>query len=474
VILISIDSLRADHVGAYGYDRNTTPNIDKMTKDSIVFKNYIAQSYLTPVSETSLHTSLYPSVHGYLSFAKLINPSNETGNDYLTLAQLLKIYGYQTAAYSSSPEISSPAKTSLPLNKSFDVFVDIPDRKLPPLTTISDWLDKNHDKKFFLYLAIGTVHQPFGENDETRFVEQYDPPNYSGLLKNVELNYPLFGRIYNSTYYNITSIHSIERESFPSILSDYNDSRPINEKFELGSRDISYIIGRYDVGVKTVDEYIGILFEKLRELNLDRNTIIVLTSEHGEGLGEHGYFWHYDIYDTEIHVPLIVKIPEHEGKEIEEQVQSIDIMPTILDMLGNTIPAQAEGTSAKSLIEGKISEFNKYVFIERPLWEERQSFNPHTDIAVRTKEWKLIYRKSADTLGKISLWSKVSNQTFNISKFELYNLKEDPMEQRNVFDENPEIASTMVQKVLEWDAKITKIVESKRINGNLTQIFPYP
>jgi len=483
VILISIDSLRADHLGSYGYQRNITPNIDNLARKSILFKNYITQSYLTPITEGSVHTSLYPSVHG-ISFVYMSSYDNRTISETPHLAEILKIYNYKTVTFSSSGEISTPRFKNKPFAKGFDEIYHFENRQLPSLFQISTWLDTNKNKKFFLYLPIGTIHQPFSHLVPDNFINEFDPPDYNGILKNYALDYPMFARIFNNTYYNISSIPIIEYNLSPSPyfkFKDYlNGDEHFNQTFTLSSADKDFIIGRYDVGIKYVDQYLGKLFEKLRELNLNKNTIIILTSEHGEDLGEHGYYWHYDIYDTQIHTPLIIVnpvIPNH--KVIENQVQSIDIMPTILDFIGITPPTEAEGNSLKPLVFGNASSnFNKFVFIQRPLWEERvtPNINFHYDVAVRTNEWKLIYRMNTTLNQKISLWGTVTNKTIEIPEFELYNLKKDPYEQNNLIDKEPQVAEGLKQKLLDWLNQINEIKQKRMASlGNATQeIFPYP
>lgn len=474
VILISLDSLGADHVGVYGYDRNTTPNIDSFARDGILFKNYLAQSYLTPVSEASLFMSVYPRVHG-LTFAYLRGlGSSSVLDNSLTIAQILKYYNYSTVGFSSSPEISGYQYT--PLSRGFDLFIDIPDRQLPNMSQVFSWLDNNKDKKFFLYLAIGTIHQPFADKVPSSLVTEYDPSNYSGTFLNQNLNYSIFARIYNNTYYNVSCISCLESEN----PSAQGDPRPFANNFVLSKEDEQYVIARYDVGINYVDQYLGQFIQKLKESGRDKNTIIIITSEHGEGLGEHKYFWHYDIYDTEVHAPLIIKNPalQDAGKTIETQAQSIDILPTILDFLGITKPVLAEGNSLVPAIEGTApADFNKYIFIEGPLWEQRHLLNPIYSVAVRTNEWKLIYREDSELLKNISLWGRVSNQSIPISKFELYNLKNDPTEQKNIINDQPLVANQLKQKLFDWLNYVNGIREKEMIqetNSTTQIIFPYP
>ena len=483
VVLISLDSLRADHLGIYGYSRDTSPNIDNLAREGIVFKNYISNSYLTPISEASLQTSLYPSFHNTLSFAHELEFPNDTIKSYLTIAQILKIYNYKTAAYSTSPEISADRQFPA-FHYGFDSFNKRRIRTLPEFENVSGWLENNTNSSFFLYLALGTIHEPFAKNVPPEIKSKFDPKDYDGPLKNIslDLDYELFSRIYNRTFYNITANESITTMNVSNISVSYAffedtlmyDSR--NPGFNLDDQDVAYINARYDAGIFYVDQYLGKLFNKLKELGLENNTIIIIESEHGEGLGEHGYFWHYDIYDTEIHSPLIIKNPGIPGgKVIDAQVQGIDILPTILDFLNIEIPTQAQGKSIKPLLGNyPPQDFNKYVFLERPLWEERYSLAPDEDFAVRTNEWKLIYRQSRNVSENISMWGRVINETIPIPEFELYNLKTDPYEQNNLIGKEPQVADELKEKLFEWLAFINSGKKHTQTIENRTLIFPYP
>jgi len=160
---------------------------------------------------------------------------------------------------------------------------------------------------------------------------------------------------------------------------------------------------------------------------------------------------------------------------IENQVQSIDIMPTLLDFLGITVPVESQGNSIKPLIEGKYNEsFNKYVFVERPLWEERDFIQPTEDIAVRTTEWKLIYRNNWEGSNRPSLWGSVSGKNITVRDFELYNLRQDPYEQNNVAQSHPQIVEELKQPLFLWWGNVSRFRIEKQFKFNVTQIFPYP
>lgn len=485
IILISIDTLRADHLGCYGYDKNTSPNIDKFASKGVLFKNYIVQGYLTPVSQITLFTSQYVSNLGINTFNFVLNDT------ILTLPQILKIYDYKTAAFSTSPEFSD---VFLNLNKhfsrGFDIYECGYERELPSKSTVFGWLKENKDNKFFLWLPIGTAHWPYGVHVNNSIKNMFIENNYSGAFYNKSyLNWPDLLSIYNLTYYKD------------------------NYTIQLDESDINYIISLYDSGIFTVDYFLGWIFNEISKLNLDKNTIIVIHGIHGEELNEHNYITHYDIYDTEIKSPFIIVGPNIQKRVVDAQIQSIDVLPTLLEIVDINIPRQSQGKSFASIIEGKKDEINDYVFSERiPIWEyliytneflqpnlngtytfslSNITLNKHfqnfayknmiffdshpnfyyNDITIRTNEWKLIYRNDPEILEKISMWSILINQSISVPKLELYNLKEDPYEKNNLINEEPEIAMKLQKKLFDWNDSITE----KGINSNINIIRqPYP
>jgi len=477
LILISVDSLRADHVSSYGYPRETTPNIDNLAKEGVLFKNYITNAYLTPISEMCLHTGMYPISSGVVGFDTILPKK------YLTLAQILKIYNYRTAAFGNSPEflLFSPLKTSF--EKGFDIYNFEEERSgVKILRERQQFIDKKQifdflkekDSPFFVWLALGSVHFPYN-----KFSRQFGDLTYSGPLKDYFLewgNGDILPFIFNNIFYQ------------------FNGKKNINET-NISNEDIQYIIDRYDDGILKTDEWIGDFLTELKNTGLDKNTVIILASEHGEAFNEQGYIHHYDVFDNTIKTPLIIKssILKKQDAIIENQVQSIDILPTILEFLNILISHQIEGNSLVSLINGQsLDNFNEYIFSERvPLWERVMFqayflkdeklggrlegvinyFNKTTeklidfypeevikqikddqfllqgDFAVRTKEWKLIYRKTKDFQEKYSWWRVLSKSGEEIYDYELYNLKTDPNEKENVIDKYPDIVKELKEKL---------------------------
>jgi len=508
VVLISLQCLRADHLGAYGYKRNISANIDRLSSSSVLFENAISQANLTPVAQMSVLTSQYPRVNGMVSFE--VAKESVTAR---TLPEILKYYGYTTAATVSSPEFFMRFDTAGGeqinpgdvFSRSFDYFGRTArgpsgaSLRVAP-TDAFTWLQNNSDKKFFLWIGSGQLHMPYAATVPAPYKTMYDPPGYIPFWKRLPRmeesggddapSYEIFSRVYRNEF--------------------YRDFKPV---YRLTKDDVDYVIGRYDAGVYYTDLFIGELLKLLDSLKLTEKTLIVLQSMHGDDLGENGLFFHYDVTEPVIKNALLFHFPkgEHGGRRIREQVQGLDVMPTILGYLDIPVPHDAQGTSLLPLISGeKGAAGSSQVFIDRlPWWEYtlstwylemqrasgkeftpaeakalaayqqllRQNFAklgyPPGDIAVRTAEWKLVVRKNRDLLEKLSWWGFITGKPQHYAALELYDLKNDPLETTNVASRHPEVVERLKKTLLEWDASVERQkVEYAPADKRL--IIPYP
>lgn len=446
VLLISVDSLRADHMSSYGYGRNTTPNFDNLAKQGTLFKNYYASSFLTPVAEASVHTGLYPTSNGITNF------DNTLPVDRTTMAEYMKKLGYQTKAVISSPEFVKYPSIKASFSRGFDSYKDPNDtnsqsstvlRRYPPIQDVKTALkaDGKDNKQTFLWLALGGVHWPFGEDAK----EVYTNQHYVGTYAKAELGLSLFMSIYQDKQY-------------PS-------------KAELRPEDKAYFVDKYDDGVRTFDDYLGQIIAQLKEQNLQNKTIIVIQSEHGEALGEQGYYAHYDVLDNQVHVPLLIVDPRIKGgKKIESLTGSVDVLPTVLNLAGTSADNDLQGKSLAPLMKGTETDGQRNeIYLERvPLWEEailipgqtqqRRGIYATTtdakDIAIRTDKWKYILRLSNKREMEVSVWAKLTGMPIVIPEAELYDLANDPKETKNVVSEHPEVVSQLNKQLNDWYAKV--------------------
>ncbi len=459
LLLISVDSLRADHVGVLGYKRDTTPNVDNLAKEGVLFTNYFTTAFLTPISEMSLHTGMYPSSSKMDSFTNVMPES------HLTLAQILKNDGYKTFAGHSSPEFMAFNAVNESFNRGYDVYdvinpnkqtVNVSIRQIPPIGMFGNLLDKNSttNNKFFGWITIGQVHWPYGQTVPNIFAD----PNYNGVFKNQLLAWNIFQSIYQGVLYP--------------------------DKTTITNADARYVVDMYDNGVRSFDNFVGEVAAELDKRHLRDHTIIVIVSEHGEDLGEHGYFGHYDVMDTQVHTPLIIIYPNTQPKTILSEVSSVDVLPTILEMLGINKPPQIQGRSTVPLICGDEKDNRDVVYIERvPLWEQSviagqvslrggiASGVGDKDIAIRTPRWKYIKRYSKDVMEKISWWGLISGQKISIPGQELYDIVNDPLELHNVAGKNPRITANFNAEVSAWLQSIENITSKVKEYPKIQDYF---
>lgn len=508
VILISLQCLRPDHLGIYGYKEETSRNMDKLGQESVLFENAISQANLTPVAQMSVLTAQYPRINGMVSFEIMHDAVTQQ-----TLPAILKYYDYSTAAVVSSPEFFLRYDTDSGtmvnpgdvFSRSFDYFgrtIRGPGgrslRRIPE--EAFHWLKANKDKKFFLWIASGLNHMPYGASVPSKYKTMYDPEGYTPFWKrfpgsewkntNDAPSYDIFSRVFGQDFY-----------------------WGFSPAYQLTQEDVQYVNARYDAGIYYTDLFIGELMKLLESLDLKEKTLIILHSIHGEDLGENGRYFHYDVTDTVVKNALLMHFPDGElsGKRIPEQVQSIDIVPTILDYLQIPVPHEAQGRSLLPFLRGdKSAAPDEYAFIDRiPWWEYtlhkwylefkssqgahfataektklkeyqamlRASFDklgyPPGDIAIRTNNWKLILRKNPAILQKVSWKNFITGKSNQVEEVELYDLKNDPLETTNVAGQNPAITLRLKNKLLEWDTAIEN-QKAEYTKDAKQWIIPYP
>ena len=358
VLLISIDTCRADYLSCYGYKRKTTPNIDALAAEAIVFSNVISPVPITLPSHCSMLTGTIPPYHSIHNNAEFkLSESN------VTLAELLKANGYATGAVISAFVLNS----QFSIGQGFDTYNDkfeqthfagnIAERKGGQTSRIAiDWLEKHKNEKFFLFLHYYDPH------------DDYVPP-----------------------------------EPFASEFAD-----------NLYAGEIAY-----------ADHCIGQVLEKLKELKLDKSTLIIITSDHGEMLGEHGEDTHmYFIYQGAVKVPLIFKVPgRQKHKVINKTVGLIDIVPTVCGLLKIPSPPQIQGEDLSAFFGKSNPKLRQRYLYSESLYATRYGVN--SLLGVVTDGWKYI-------------------QT---TRPELYDLAKDPAERTNLIDQQPQRARILQDKL---------------------------
>jgi len=378
VVLIVIDTIRADRLGCYGYPLPTTPSIDAFASEATLFEQAVTCAPLTLPSVAAMLTSTYPVFNNVR-----YNGIFFLGEENLTLAEILKRRGYETAAFIGGFPLDSQFK----VDQGFDVYdddfsnsarkrehgwighhVDDFERTAAEVNEkVFEWLKKNRRKRFFVMVHYFDPHLP------------------------------------------------------------YAPTGPYAERFE----------DPYDGEVAYTDEQVGKLLGKLDELGLKENTLIVLTGDHGEALGQHEEVTHGEyIYDTTVMIPLILyhgeRIPK--GRRIESMAKSIDIAPTILDFLDIPRSARMQGRSLLPALGGELEETPALLEATLRFYEaEGLGHRPMMVSGLRTSEWKLVYV----TLEKDGKPGWIG---------ELYNVAKEPQELTDVSKENPEVFESLVEE----------------------------
>jgi len=363
VILISLDDLRADRLGCYGNPRPVSPAMDALAAHGIQFNQAYTAWPFTPPAHIAMMTSLYPSV-----FEIPLDPGQDT------LASVLNRSRWKTAAFTGGGFMSSDYGT-------LNGFSFVDDEVYGPGALekrARRWLKKNAGDKFFLFLHTYYQHVPF-EAPEKDF-DRFRDPAYDGPVENTG-------------------------ESTNAFINRAN-----TRAIDVTDADIAQLVAVYDAQICRLDEFIASLLGELKSLKIDDETLVILTSDHGEQFFEHGYIGHtspgHPTADASIRVPLIIHVPGRtEGRKIDAPVELIDIPPTILGLLGLDSPEFFQGTNLTPLITGKniqLKPARQAVF---------QSYHKYQGI--RTGDWKLLLNLESGDV-------------------HLYDLQSDPKEQNNL------------------------------------------
>lgn len=392
VILIGIDTLRADHLGAFGYSRGTSPNIDEFAKNSLFFKNCRSQSPHTAPSFMSIMTGKYPTHHGVtvnmLSYGHKIRRAYGLDDSIPTIAKIMQRSGYRTGGFSEGGQLSK----YFGFSHGFDYYapsniaVEIK-RKIGsiPKEEIFYWLKENARDNFFLFFHTYAVHSPWLAPPKYHKIFN---PKYSGLLDNI----PLPKNIKRNVYQYILDL----------VLKE-------------GEYHLKHYEAMYDGAIKYVDDFFMTLMNYLMELKIFDKTIIIFTSDHGEEFLEHGKLSHEQLYRENLYVPLIIKAPQYDKPQnIDQLVRSVDIMPTILELL-NIEPALTNGVSLLPALEKDL---------ELKAIADSESHG----LAIEDKNYKYIYHKNKFLPHRID---------------ELYDIKNDSQEKNNIARENIDLTEEM-------------------------------
>ncbi len=392
VLLISIDTLRADHLHAYGYGRDTSPNIDRFARQAVLFEQGINTGGGTLPVHASMFTSLPPLVHGVWA-----DNEKALASERVTLAEQLRAAGYHTRGYTGGGFVQA----KFGLGQGFDYFYDQGGDFKLELPLLNEWLVPHAGGKFFLFLHTYDVHSGFDKlpYDHGKPFNDRFTAGFHGAFDGCR-NGACASALLGAVNHRITRGQLTAGQVF-------------------SPAEIEYMKGLYDGGIAYVDAQLGFLFEELKSLGLWDRTLIVLTADHGEEFAEHGRFLHEENFDEIARVPLMIRFPHgvYGGRRISELVSTLEVMPTILDVLGIPPNPEIQGRSLMPLIAGG-REGRPWVYMAGALEK------------LRTPAWSLFVDPASGPW-----W--------------LYDLRHDPGETVNVIHAHPETAAALYGHYLE-------------------------
>jgi len=408
ILLIAIDSLRADHMSCYGYQRQTTPHIDRFASEGVLFEN----TFSAHIPTTSAYASMLTGMDCFSTQVVALRHKGSLRAEVRTMAEVLRDSGYNTTCVGF---------TGNPSSRGFDQYLDYPawgswnEGRSPKAQNLNDValpeLNRlvKEDKPFFMMLRHMDPHAP------------YLPP-------------APFERIFYS---------GDETDPANKSMEPVMNFKPFRDFFASwmppGISDKEYVIAQYDGAVAYMDACIQSIFETLSALGVLENTIIVLNGDHGETLYDHEcWFDHHGMYDTVLHVPLMIRYPVKlpQGIRLKGYNQHKDLMPTVLELAGLSPDETDEelrfdGHSLLPMIRGDVASHESAFYITECTWMRKHGW--------RTPEWKLIIALEPDFHFK--------------PEIELYNLMEDPAENHNLAEQHADVVAHLRGCMDAWIAK---------------------
>jgi arylsulfatase A-like enzyme len=424
ILLIAIDSLRADHMSCYGYDRLTTPYIDRFAAQGVLFEN----TYSPHIPTTSAYASMLTGMDCFNTQVVALRHKGELRPEVKTMAEVLRDFGYNTTCVGF---------TGNPSSRGFDTYLDYPawgswnEGRSPKAQKLNEVtipeLDRlvKEDKPWFMMLRHMDPHAP------------YLPPEP-----------------YERMFY-----HGDETDPANKSMEPVMNFKPFRDFFASwmppGISDKDYVIAQYDGAIAYMDACIQSIFTALAANGVLENTIIVLNGDHGETLYEHEcWFDHHGMYDNVLYVPLIIRYPAKlpQGTRVKGYNQHKDLLPTVLELAGFDqekiqwpSDLRFNGRSLLPMIRGEVASHESEFYITECTWMRKHGW--------RTPEWKLIIALEPDFHFK--------------PEIELYNLVKDPEENHNMADELPDVVAFLRERMETWIAR--RVAETGLENSMLTQ-----
>ncbi|MFH0947224.1 MAG: sulfatase-like hydrolase/transferase [Planctomycetota bacterium] len=413
LLVLMIDTLRADHLGCYGYKRDTSPKIDAFAKEGALFENAATPKPKTSPAIASFFTGTWPETH------KVHQTRTELVEENITLAETLKQAGFLTFGLTANANITS----TLGYGQGFDALHWVTRMELKDGTKVDNnaeqlalgavqWMAQHREERFFVYVHFIDPHTP------------YRPPGpYATMFQGDELD----GRL--------------GTEKLEILEKDYIDGIQKAVYLEEAGFNLDRYVSRYDGEIRFNDNAIGKILEALEKLGLGENTAVVVTADHGESAVEHHAYFNHGLfaYEEQVHIPLVIRGPGiPAGLRRAEQVSLVGLMPTLLDLVGVAPPEQVE-----------VDSFCQLLMPDTPTAEGQPTLLSTRGDArtrttgLRTNRWKYLLnplarsRETAFQLENLVLPDKRFDFSLNgLRNYELqeelYDLEADPLESENL------------------------------------------
>lgn len=409
IVLISLDTLRPDRLSAYGYARSTSPEIDAWAQESaVLFQNVVTQAPWTLPSHASLFSGIDSVRHG-------TNHYRGVPNSVDLLAEILRNAGYTTAAITGGGYL----RPQFGFAQGFDRFRYWPEIMAAEEldTGLEDalaWLDENQGRRFFLFFHTYEIHYPHRRR-EPWFARLADPASLAQPKTDVQMreHKATPDGQWGGNYLVVRRPGS--KEHVPGLTAD----------------EWKLVSSMYDSAVAYTDDAVGILLQRLHDLGLRGKTLIILTSDHGEALGENDLAGHNYLEDHNVLIPLLIEFPDQRGagEAIEQQVRAVDVVPTVLELLGLPVSKSVQGQSLLPLVEDPEAPFPDEAFT--------YAASANAGFGIRQdNRLKYIYNDTA--------WASA------LGEEKLFDLESDPGESQNVASKNSEQAARLREQARQW------------------------
>jgi arylsulfatase len=409
VLLVTIDTLRADRVGCYGAERALTPHLDALAAEGVRFERAYSHAPFTAPSHASLLTSLLTPSHGVLAWAEELAPHART------LPERFNAAGWRTAAFYNNPGLST-SKMTRGFQSERRFFWETADTTVD---AVLEWLDRERGDPFCAWVHLWDVHRPYAWRD-------WSAP---WLVEQIGVREPATLAFGEDLFGSPTALE-VGREESHYNLDAHDREREVavgTQRRLLDERDLAYIAARYDAGVLAADRGLGRLLDGLRARGLYEDTLVVVTSDHGESLREREacYFTHDPfLYEETLRVPLVMRFPQqrYAGRTVEALARLVDVLPTLHEVAGLPPWGSEQGRSLIGRIEGR----DRGVHLLHAQTQTRNA--KERDAKAQGDEW--LEHRVALSDGRHKLIHDV-----NLDRFAYFDLASDPEERSDRIDD---------------------------------------